>query len=65
MSGIETNLKSTRARPGHYETEIETETLKISLRTFITVFYQVVYTLVDGSLHWLHVPTLARDYKTT
>ena len=38
MSGLETNLKNTRLRPGHYETktETETETLKISLETSIT-----------------------------
>ena len=47
MSGLETNLKSTRPRPGYYETKTETaskrprprpmtETLKIDLETFIT-----------------------------
>ena len=35
MSGLETNLKSTRPRPGHYETKTDTETLKIGLETFI------------------------------
>ena len=39
MSGLETNLKSTRLRPGHYETKTETETLKIGLETFITALY--------------------------
>ena len=37
MSGLETNLKSTRPRPDHCETktetETETETLKIGLET--------------------------------
>ena len=46
MSGLETNLKSTRPRPGHYETQtrdrqqkVKTETLKIGLETFITAYY--------------------------
>ena len=40
MSGLATNLKSTRPRPGHNETKAETETkiLKIGLETFITAF---------------------------
>ena len=44
MYGLETNLKSTRPRPGHYERKTETETeteilkigLEIGLETFIT-----------------------------
>ena len=36
MSGLETNLKSTRPRLGHYETKAVTKTLKIGLETFIT-----------------------------
>ena len=36
MSGLETNLKSTRPRPSYYKTKTETETLKIGLETFIT-----------------------------
>ena len=38
MSGLKTNLKGTKPRPGHYETKTktETETLKIGLKIFIT-----------------------------
>ena len=43
MSGFETNLKSTRPRPGHYETKTGLETgleTKTGLETFITdIFY--------------------------
>ena len=44
MSGLETSLKSTRPKPGHYETKTETaskntetETLKIGLEPSLLV----------------------------
>ena len=58
MSGLEANLKSTRPRPGHYETkaeteiETETETLKIGLETetCLKTFITVVNTAKQGKV---------------